>query len=164
MLDSSAHSLPHSSHPLRVLCLPFSEIITLTSQNFLHEINLEGSAPTLVLIYKTTVSQNITRSALCEFRASALDRDEVFQSEFFQNVVFYGSKKADPRIEPGALDELASWDVKTQTFIEGNPAAKVAPGPYVFVEGRTWQPWRVYHDFNGCFMTSFKPSQDARAR
>jgi len=115
-------------------------------------------------VYTTTAGQHITKSALCEFRASTLDQDDVFQAVFYKNAVFYGGKKADLRIEPDVFDELASWNVKTKTFVEGNSAAKVAPGPYVFMEGKTWQPWRIYCDFNACFMTSFKPSPDAPGR
>jgi hypothetical protein len=115
-------------------------------------------------VYPTAASQNITKSALHEFRVNTIDRDDVFQPEFYRNVVFYGGQKADIRIEPDALDELAAWDVKTQTFLAGNPAAKVVPGPYVSVGGKTWQPWRIYYDFNACFMTSFKPSPEALGR
>ena len=118
----------------------------------------------MALVYKTAAGQNITKQALREFRANALDQDDVFRSEFYGNVVFYGSKKADFRVEPDALDELAVWNVKTQTFLAGNAESNVAPGPYVFAGGRTWQPWRIYYDFNGCFMTSFKPSPDSPGR
>ena len=115
-------------------------------------------------MYTTAASEKITRSALREFRTSALEKNDVFQADFYQNAVFYGGKKEDLRIEPDALDELALWNVKTQTFIEGDPAHEVARGPYVFAEGRTWQPWRVYYDFNDCFMISFKPSMDTDGR
>lgn len=115
-------------------------------------------------MYTTAARQNITRSTLREFRAKDLENDDVFRAEFYQNVVFYGHKKEDLHFELDALDELALWNVRTLTFIEGNPAARIASGPYVSVRGRTWQPWRVYYDFNDCFMASFKPSLDGNGR
>ena len=118
----------------------------------------------LGLTFATAACQKITKSALREFRTSTLQHDDVFKAEFYQNAVFYGSKKEDLRIEPDALDELALWNVKTQTFIEGNRAAIFPSGPYVCLQGKTWQPWRVYYDFNDCFMASFKPSLDANGR
>ncbi|KAL8882801.1 MAG: hypothetical protein Q9198_000261 [Flavoplaca austrocitrina] len=152
--DSIRKELEMTVGDIRYVLIPDEE-------NFLHDIKLDGEAPILVLVYKTTAGQSITKCALREFRAKALDKDDVFQPAFCHNAVFYGAKKADLQIEPDALNELALWNVKTQIFAEGNPAATVAPGPYVFVEGQTWQPWRIYHDFNACFMTPFKPCSGA---
>jgi hypothetical protein len=75
-----------------------------------------------------------------------------------------GAQEADAHISPGVLDELASWQVKSRHFVAGTPATTVAPGPYVLLRGKTWQPWRVYYDFNACFMTSFMPSPDSQGR
>lgn len=115
-------------------------------------------------MYLTTPGQCISRSALREFRATILDRDDVFQPEFCCNIIYYGSKKDSLYLEPDALEELAAWHTKTQTFVEGIPAAKVAPGPYVFARGKTWQPWRIYYDFNATVMTALKPSPDGSGR
>jgi len=98
-------------------------------------------------VYQTTPGQSISKSALREFRTNILNRDDVFQPKFCQNVVFYGANKTDIQIEPDAVDELAIWNTKKHIFIAGNPAVKVAPGPYVFFKKRTWQPWRIYYDF-----------------
>lgn len=95
---------------------------------------------------------------LREFCTSVLAKDDVFQPEFLRNIVFYGSKKEDLIIEFDAFEELTAWNSETRTFLAGSPNAKVASGPYVFTRERTWQPWRVYHDFNGTFMRTFKPS------
>lgn len=68
----------------------------------------DGSGPTLVLVYLTKPGENISKSALRDFRASTLDRDDIFQPAFYRNVVFYGSKKDDLQIEPDAREELAT--------------------------------------------------------
>lgn len=115
-------------------------------------------------MYLTKPGQNISKSALREFRANILDQDDVFQPEFYCNLVFYGSMKDELQIEPDALEELAAWNTKTWTYVTGNPAAKVAPGPYVSARGKTWQPWRIYRDFNATFMCTFKPSLDNSGR
>ena len=115
-------------------------------------------------MYLTTPGQSISKSALREFRAQILDRDDVFQPEFCCNAVFYGSKNDEIHIEPDALEELSAWHTETHTFARGNLAAKVAPGPYVFAREKTWQPWRIYHDFNATVMTALKPSPDGSGR
>lgn len=129
-----------------------------SQENFLRDAGFNGEPPTLVLALATTVGKNITKSALQEFRTNVLDPDDVFRPEFYTTAVFVGAKEADFRIEPDALDQLAAWNVKSKTFVAGDPAVPVAPGPYVFARGKTWQPWRVYYDFNACFMTAFKPA------
>jgi hypothetical protein len=108
--------------------------------------------------------RNITKGALQEFRDNVLDRDDVFRPEFCSNIVFVGAHEADVNILPDALDELASWQVKSRHFVAGTSSTAVAPGPYVLLRGKTWQPWRVYYDFNACFMTSFMPSPDSQGR
>ena len=118
----------------------------------------------LALVYLTKPGQVIFRSALHQFRTDTLDKDDVFHPTFLSNFVFYGSKKEALQIKPEAMEELAAWNTKTLTFIEGNPAFTIAPDPYVFAQGRTWQPWKIYDDHNGIFMCTFKPSSDRLGR
>ncbi|KAK7702102.1 hypothetical protein SLS64_009963 [Diaporthe eres] len=120
----------------------------------------DSESVVLVLVYPTVPGQAITRSDLRNFQINVLDRDDVFQPEFASNLVFVGAREGELRIEPGALDELANGQVKSQTYVDAGPSLHVAPGPYVFTRGKTWQPWRIYYDFNACFMTSLKPSPD----
>jgi hypothetical protein len=114
----------------------------------------------LALVYLAKPGRIISRSALREFRATKLEKDDVFRSAFYSNIVFYGSKQ----IEPDAIEELAAWGTKTRTFVEAIPPSTVAAGPYVFARGQTWQPWRIYYDFNATFMCTFKPSSDRPGR
>lgn len=112
-------------------------------------------------MYVTNAGETVSASALQEFRAGRLSRDDVFRSEFAENVIFYGSDEAGLVIEPEAIQELKSWGVKQHCIMAAKVAIaphQVAPGPYVFSMGKTWQPWRVYYDHNACFMISFKPS------
>lgn len=115
-------------------------------------------------MYVTQPGQKISKSALRDFRANTLDQDDIFQPAFYCNVVFYGSKKEELQIEPDALEELSAWNTKTWKSVTGKPAAKVVPGPYVFARGKTWQPWRIYYDFNTTFMRTFKPLPDSSGR
>ena len=127
-------------------------------------LTFEGDDPALALVYLTAPGQCISKQGLREFHTKVLDRDDVFQPEFCCNIIFYGSKKDTLQIEPDAIEELAAWHTKTLTFVTGNPAAKVAPGAYVFAKGKTWQPWRIYYDFNATVMTALKPSPDGSGR
>jgi hypothetical protein len=112
----------------------------------------------------TKPGQTISKSTLREFRVTILDQDDVLQPSFYTNVVFYGSKKEDLCIESDAREELAAWNTEHWTCVEGNDDGQIAPGPYVFGKGATWQPWRIYHDFNSTFMCAFKPSSDFSGR
>lgn len=120
--------------------------------------------PTPVLVYGVVSGQSICKADLVGFRSTRLDGDDVFQPEFLGHIVFYGAEEDDLHIEADAQDELLSWGVRTQTFLTAHAAVEVPSGPYVIFEGKTWQPWKIYHDFNACFVTAFKPSRNPEAR
>ncbi|OQD97658.1 hypothetical protein PENSOL_c011G00231 [Penicillium solitum] len=61
-------------------------------ENFLGDISFEGEGPALVLVYTTVAGQSITKAALRQFRANVLDKDDVFRSSFYANLIFYGGK------------------------------------------------------------------------
>ncbi|KAJ4015401.1 hypothetical protein NW752_006864 [Fusarium irregulare] len=120
--------------------------------------------PELCVLFEIQPKSTISESALQEFRSSILDRDDVFQPAFLANIIFYGAKPEDVEIEPDVWNELRAWKTKNWYFVHGPPFPKVARGPYVFLHGAAWQPWRVYRDSNACFMKTFKPSPDAAGR
>jgi hypothetical protein len=128
-------------------------------KNFLPEYALEEHTPKLVLAYGVAPNQIITESDLSDFRSHRLDCDDVFQPGFFENFCFYGAKEEDLHVETDATNVLHSWGVKRLTFVPGRSEAKVPSGPYVVANGKTWQPWKIYHDSNACFMTTFKPGK-----
>jgi hypothetical protein len=135
------------------------EYVLIGHQNF---VKFDGnpSTPKLFLVYLTKPGQIISQSTLRSFRTQVLDHDDVFQPIFCSNVIFYGSKEKDVQVESDTTKELAVWNAKSWTFVEGDSVSKVAPGPYVFVKGQVWQPWRVYCDFNATFMCTFKPASN----
>ncbi|KAL8657487.1 MAG: hypothetical protein Q9226_001863 [Calogaya cf. arnoldii] len=92
--------------------------------NFIPAGSFKGDDPTPLLVYLTAPGDTISKPALCKFRAD-LDRDDVFQPSFCCNIVYYGSEEDDLQIEPDALEELAAWQTKTQTFVTGNSAVKL---------------------------------------
>lgn len=121
------------------------------------------TAVTLAVVYLVKPGQAVSAADLRSFRANVLDKDDVLQPEFCRNLVFYGSTAADASLQPGAEEELAAWNTRIWTFLPplGNPRAKVAPGRYVSTGGTTWQPWRIYRDFNAALMCGFKPSLES---
>lgn len=119
---------------------------------------LDGHSAALVLVYRTAPGQTISKSTLQDFHTKFLGHDDVFQLEFYRNVLFYGAEKGDLIFEPDAYEYLACRGTETTYFVASG--ADLAPGPYVVKGGRAWQPWRIYHDFNSTFMTTFKPSVD----
>jgi hypothetical protein len=60
-------------------------------------------------------------------------------------------------IGAGVTEGLYNWGTGTSRC-QKFPDLKIAPGLYVFANGKTWQPWRVYNDFNVTSMRTFKPS------
>lgn len=119
---------------------------------------LDSHTPVLVLVQCTAPGQTISKSTLQDFHTNVLDRDDVFRSEFYRNVIFYGARKGDLNFEPDASEYLVSRGTDNTYFVANG--ADIRPGPYVVKSGRAWQPWRIYHDFNSTFMTTFKPSVD----
>ncbi|OHE97502.1 glutamyl-tRNA(Gln) amidotransferase [Colletotrichum orchidophilum] len=158
--------LAHSSNALMAeeLEITVGEVKYLlipNEENFLHNVTVDDDSLALVLVYTTSPGQVITKSALRKFRSDVLDRDDVFRAEFFSNIVFFGAKEKDLRVEPGALNEFDDDHVKSQIFVAGDPSLDIAPGPYVFtrvpvdiplagIDGRVVVPSRCY----------FKPSKD----
>jgi hypothetical protein len=110
-------------------------------------------------VYAIAEDEDVTTNTFRNFRNGVLGRDDVFQPKFYSHIVFAGPCIADLKILPDEFNELTKWPVKSHHFLtRTNP--KMAPGPYVFHHGKTWQPWRVYYDSNACFMTALKPSAD----
>lgn len=70
-----------------------------------------------MLVYTTVAGQSITKAAIRQFRANVLDKDDVFRSSFYANLIFYGGKQHEIEIEPEAFSELAAWNVQTQSFL-----------------------------------------------
>ncbi|KAL1879269.1 hypothetical protein Daus18300_001848 [Diaporthe australafricana] len=136
--------------------------ITVGGHLGIEATTLDDHGPVLTPVYRTVPGQTVSKSTLQAFHTGVLDRDDVFQPEFYRNVVFYGSKKEDLNFEPDASDYLSAWNTESTYFVAGE--ADVAPGPYGVKGGRSWQPWRIYHDFNSVFMTTFKPAADGSGR
>lgn len=138
-------------------CVPPPDKRTARQKLGIEHTILDDHSPSLVLVYNTAAGQTISESTLRNFHAGVLDCDDVFRPEFYRNVLFYGVKKEVLNFEPDAIEYLASWGTES-TFVASG--IELAPGPYVVKDGRAWQPWRIYHDFNSTFMTTFKPSGD----
>ncbi|KAI0166570.1 amidase [Xylariaceae sp. FL1272] len=134
------------------------DYVLFKTQDFAAPLQLSRPSSTVLsFVYPIESRQVITASALQEFRKQVLECDDVFHPRFYTTVVFYGSKKEDVNLEPEAQDVLRSWSTVFWVFIEAGTDPKPPPGPYVSYRGQTWQPWKVYRDFNGAFMCTFKP-------
>ncbi|KAJ6178047.1 amidase [Penicillium mononematosum] len=122
--------------------------------NFLGSKNTDDTA--LALVYRSTPGQVISQSSLRNFRTTILDQDDVFQSEFLTNVIFYGSKREDLHIDPSTFQELLDWETEKHIFIENASAATVCIWTILKldrseagIDGRAIVPSRCY----------FKPSK-----
>jgi hypothetical protein len=106
----------------------------------------------------------ISKSSLEELGKNKLGKDDVFRTAFYDTVVFYGATKDEVHIGPDALETLAAWETNRWYFHKGETHSPTRTGPYVSLSGRFWQPWRVYLDFNGIFMCTFKPGSGPAGR
>ncbi|POS78188.1 hypothetical protein DHEL01_v203404 [Diaporthe helianthi] len=125
-------------------------------------ITTDDGGPVLVLLYRTFPGQTISKSTLQESQNNVLATDDVFQPGFYRNMLFYGSRKEELNIEPDVFDYLSDCKTENTYFVVSD--ADTPPGPYVIMGGRCWQPWRIYHDFNSIFMTTFKPGGGGSGR
>ncbi|KAM3448323.1 hypothetical protein MY3296_007930 [Beauveria thailandica] len=70
-----------------------------SQDNFLECAGFDNdNGHTLVLVYTTSPDETISKSALREFQASTLSRDDVFQPDFASNMVFTDILKKAPSL------------------------------------------------------------------
>ncbi|OAA70229.1 amidase [Cordyceps fumosorosea ARSEF 2679] len=109
-------------------------LLILNPDNFLEKAGLDATSHALALVYPTTPGESVSVSSLREFRTKTLEPDDVFQSDFATNLIFYGSDEKNLHIEPDTAAELKLWNVKRQYTLardESLSAHSVAPGPVV---------------------------------
>lgn len=125
-------------------------------QNFL---NFLADGPALATVFHVSPGQKVSKEALQHFRETVLEKDDIFQPPFLHNFVFYGSEQHAVHVDSDAIEQLSAWKTKTWTFIKGDADLNTRAGPYMFAHKQTWEPWRIYHDYNATFMTTFKPAK-----
>ncbi|MCJ1248407.1 hypothetical protein MMC30_005624 [Trapelia coarctata] len=122
----------------------------------------ESIVPAVAIIVST--GDRITEDLLKKFRIDRLDKDDIFQPEFLENIIFYGGRGDNIELDSDALNLLRSWKTVNISFVSGNTLSQqVAPGPYIIYNGQLWQPWRIYEDYAETLMLSFRPP-DLNAR
>jgi hypothetical protein len=72
-----------------------------------------------MLVHLINPGQIISKSSIEELRKNKLEKDDVFQTAFYDTVVFYGATKHEVHIEPDALETLAAWEMKRWYFHKG---------------------------------------------
>ncbi|KAH8753093.1 amidase [Diaporthe sp. PMI_573] len=107
-------------------------------------------------VYRVKPGLQITGSNLSNFRATALDPDDVFQPQFLHHILFTGCEETQVEWHPSANAVLDAWGVKKYTFTCIQDT-HLDPGPYVSYLSKIWQPWRIYDDKNLTMVTTFKP-------
>ncbi|KAJ4291680.1 hypothetical protein N0V90_009575 [Kalmusia sp. IMI 367209] len=84
---------------------------------------------TLILVYPTKPGQTVSGTALQKFRNNVLEHDDVFHSDFYHILIFYGSGQEDIEVKDDALEEIKSWHTKEWHFVKGNDNDEVPSGP-----------------------------------
>lgn len=107
----------------------------------------------------------ITDSYLQTFRSLYLDPDDIFQPVFLHTVIFYGCDEADVGLKSSAISLLTAWHTKEWRFVkQAVEDDGYAPGPYLVLQDKVYEPWRVYNDDNLAMMLTLKPSGNSRSR
>ena len=128
----------------------------ILTQNILTSTNTSSDL-TLAIIYPTKPGETLTASSLRDFLTTRLQKDDIYQPAFCTNVIFYGSSKADLKIDLDVYTELSSWNTEHWLFVAKGCERPVPAGPYVFLRDKMYQPWRIYHDTHAAFMSTFRP-------
>lgn len=107
-------------------------------------------------VYPVQSGTQLTGSYLSKFREEVLEVDDVFQSTFIHNMVFFGCEETQVDWHPSASAILQSWGVRKWVF-GGTHAQPLPAGPYVSYLEKTWQLCRIYTDDNLTMVTTFRP-------
>ena len=81
------------------------------------------------------------------------ESDDVFQSPFLQGVIFSGARN-EPSISLDATRLLESFGMQWHRFLFSDSGDPPAPGPYVLLDGRIYEPYMLYEDVHGAFFCS----------
>jgi hypothetical protein len=101
---------------------------------------------------------NITKDWVSGRVQTYKESDDVFQDSFLAGVVFLGASEDEVEITNEAQEYLSKSGNQWIKCI--NPpinSGKVLPGPYVLLENRLRDVWKVVDDHNGTCMTTFRP-------
>ena len=113
------------------------------------------TGPALVTVFVVehddiSVTEDWVRQRLNLFQSA----DDVFYSAFLQGVVFYGLKD-DQGISTGALDLLTNTGMQwVHCLPPVASSSDLQPGPYILLDGRLRDVWRLHHDTNGAFFST----------
>lgn len=79
--------------------------------------------------------------------------DDVFQSHFLQGIIFSGGLN-EPSISLEATRLLESFGMQWHRFLFSDSGNPPAPGPYVLLDGRIYEPFGLYENHNAAFFCS----------
>lgn len=81
------------------------------------------------------------------------ESDDVFQSQFLQGIIF-SSGENEPSISLEATRLLESFGMRWHRFLFSDSGDPPAPDPHVVLDGRIYEPFRLYEDDHGAFFCS----------
>ncbi|OCK76177.1 amidase [Lepidopterella palustris CBS 459.81] len=135
-------------------------LLVACQKNWLRNFALPQNEYSLspLVVYSVSRGDRITKTCLENFRSNELKKDDIFQPQFLERIVFYGCQKDEVDIDEDAAEVLAKSWATTWTFMAVLESEERIPsGPYVYGRDMTWQPWRIYEDVNNTMMITFKP-------
>jgi hypothetical protein len=120
-----------------------------------HEI-----APLIVL--GEHARDELTRGRLGELADRWLRHDDVFRSEFLENIIFVASP--DSTLSETTVKDILplDWGTKWSAVVRGETAGhKVEPGPYVMWKGELCKIFRLYDGSHQAFVIATEPPLDS---
>lgn len=101
----------------------------------------------------SVITDTWLQSTLDEYR-----KDDVFQDEFLQGIVFRTSQNDVANLTPEARALLEKHDTEWICSLDaGELGHKVRPGPYILIDNHLREVWRLYRDTQEVFRLTLQP-------
>jgi hypothetical protein len=115
--------------------------------------------PTTVFLVSKESPTNISDVWLQSLVTNYIEKDDVFQREFLEGVVFASKDNHLFDVAPSAKAYLEGLGTKWIHYLplELQIRCNIKPGPYAVVDGHLREIWKLYSDTNSTLLTALKP-------
>ena len=120
----------------------------------------EPTNPTLVTVFSLSGNNiaNLTESRMQQWIDDYQSTDDVFQAPFLQGIIFTDAEGDDSMVTKNVQALLVKKGMQWFRCLPLPPKGpKIQPGPYILLEGRLREVWRLYSDRSGAFFSTLRP-------
>lgn len=104
----------------------------------------------------------ISLDAIQDIFRKDLAEDDVFQTSFIQgSYLVIQTPSLDTSTLSLSTDAEEFLNIRSMSLVCLKDLEAVPPGPYIAINGKLYQPWRLYSDDLGAFTTSVIPDEQS---